>query len=133
MRTSLKILLIASTIALPLAAFAAEPDTMPKNAVMMQKGMQAESGQMMEGKAMGDMPGKMDAMMKDMQGMMQMMKDPEMKARMQKMHDQMGDMMKNMDMTKCGMMGDNKDMKDMGKDTSPAPDAVDHEAHHPKQ
>ncbi len=77
----------------------------------------------------------MGEMKSDMQGMMQMMSDPGMKERMQKMHDKMGSMMQQMaDMHKsmhgmmmdCGSMGGNKSSE---KPVEVSPE--DHEAHHP--
>lgn len=88
--------------------------------------------------SMGNMPcpmmDNMGEMMGDMNSMMQMMSDPAMKERMQKMHDGMGAMMKQMsDMhnnSGGGMMcGDMKEQASEDKPAVVSPE--DHEAHHP--
>ncbi|HKQ46029.1 MAG TPA: hypothetical protein VJS47_11605 [Rhizomicrobium sp.] len=69
----------------------------------------------------------MGAMMTDMSAMMKDIHDPAIKARMQKMHEQMATMMANMHGMHGGMMRGSPD----SAPAAAAPD--DHGAHHPKQ
>jgi hypothetical protein len=82
----------------------------------------------------GTMQKDMGAMMAEMSAMMNSTSDPSMKARMQKMHDQMAGMLANMQKMHSGMGGmmtpggQNSDCT-----TSVAPSAApeDHAEHHP--
>ncbi|HJS46149.1 MAG TPA: hypothetical protein VJ753_07085 [Rhizomicrobium sp.] len=78
------------------------------------------------------MMGDVAAIHQDMGAMMKDIHDPAMKARMQKMHEQMATMMAGMHGMHGGMMGGG--MMRGSPDSAPvaaAPD--DHAAHHPKQ
>jgi hypothetical protein len=87
------------------------------------------------GKAqMGDMQKSMGALLGDSESIMKMMKDPAQLARMQKMHDQMGAMMVNMQKMNgmSGMMGGGMMGGSMMRSGKPAtPPADDHGARHP--
>ena len=82
----------------------------------------------------GSMKNDMSAMMTDMGAMMNSTSDPTMKARMQKMHDQMAGMMANMQKMSSGMGGT---MRQGGQNSGSAPSVPpsattkDHVAHHP--
>ena len=124
---------VVSALALPVAAFA-ETDTTPKT----DTSQKAPAG--MNCPMMGDtgaMQKDMGAMMKDMSAMMSSTTDPSMKGRMQKMHDQMGAMMGNMQKMGGGMMGGG--MMQGGQNSGSAPSTTppassdDHNAHHPAQ
>lgn len=76
----------------------------------------------------------MSAMMGDMDSMMKEAKDPAMKTRMQKMHEQMATMMTSMRRMGGGMMG--RDMMGMmhgEPDVTPPAKPDDHAAHHSGQ
>src|SRR4029079_17607535 len=89
---------ISAILASPVAAYG--DDVAPKAESSAAPGMNCPMmGTMMGG--MGDMQKNMGAMAKEMSAMMSGTNDPSMKERMQKMHDQMVDMMSNMG----GMMG----------------------------
>lgn len=79
---------------------------------------------------MSSMHKDMSAMMTDMGAMMNSTNDPSMKARMQKMHDQMAGMMANMQNMGGKMM---QGRQNSGSTSSVAPSAApeDHAAHHP--
>ena len=62
----------------------------------------------------------MGAMMKDMSAMMSSTTDPSMKERMQKMHDQMGAMMGNMQKMGGGMMGGGMMQGGQNSDSAPS-------------
>lgn len=96
MKTTIKTLLIASAFILPISAAYAGHDGKP---AAKMEGMQMMCKPDMKcpmGDQMGDMQTRMDTMMSGMQGMGEQMKDPAMKEKMQKMHKDMGDMMKHM-------------------------------------
>ena len=127
----------ASSVPTPTPAPAAPNAGMPAGGMnhnMMGQGpgdsgmncpMMAGSGSMMNG---------MSAMMTDMRTMMKRTSDPAMKAKMQKMHDQMAGMMANMQKMSGGMSGMMKQGGQMsGSTPSLAPSAApkDHAAHHP--
>ena len=132
--------------ALTLASLLALAITFPGGA-SAQSEAATKAGTGMHCPMMGDMSAMqkdMGAMMSDMDGMMKGMSDPSLKARMQKMHDQMAAMMTNMKNMNggMGMMGGNMmggKMKQGGETPSPAPSAAppasskDHQAHHPKE
>lgn len=83
---------------------------------------------------MGDMQQSMGNMMGDMNSMMQMMSDPSMKERMQKMHENMGAMMQQMTDMQKGMGGMMmQGGKTDGKKENAAPTAApeDKDPHHP--
>ena len=98
----------------------AHADTKPASGVNCP--MMGEAASMQ--KSMGGMMTDMSAMMKDTS-------DPALKARMQKMHEQMAAMMTNMRKTDGMMTGGMM----QGKPDAVAPPAKpdDHAAHHPKQ
>lgn len=96
---------------------------------------------------MGDMQKNMGTMVKEMSAMMSNAADPSMRERMQKMHDQMVDMMSDMGgmmgggMMGKGMMGRGMMGKGMMQDnqqgetdtTPPTPSVDEHKSHHPDQ
>jgi len=75
--------------------------------------------------SMGSMQKNMGDMMGDMNSMMQMMSDPAVKERMQKMHENMGAMMQQMTVMQKGMMQDGKTKSEKAND-APAAAADDH-------
>lgn len=137
MKTTLKTLLIASALILPMSAAYAAHDG---KAAPKMEGMQMMCKPDMKcpmGDQMGDMQTRMDTMMSGMQGMMEQMKDPAMKEKMQQTHKDMGAMMQHMQQMHeqmgqmpC-MMGDKGSMDNAAKPAA-ASDA-DHKAHHPAQ
>lgn len=126
-----RIITIAATvisIGLPASVHAAEHAASPP-AVMAEKPAGQPSMGGMNCPMMGDMQKNMGSMMGNMNSMMQMMSDPVMRERMQKMHEEMGAMMQMMtDMHKRtgGIMWDEKTK---AKDAPTAPVASD--PHHP--
>lgn len=82
---------------------------------------------------MGGMQSNMGKMATEMNAMIGRMQDPSMKEHMQKMHDQMVDMMSNMGGMKGGAMMGGQTPPKNGAST-PSPDLPDeHKAHHPEQ
>ena len=126
---------ITAVLALPVVAEVATP-----NANLAPTNMSCPMmGAMMGG--MGDMQKNMGAMAKEMSAMMSGTNDPSMKERMQKMHDQMVDMMSNMGgmmgraMIGGGMMGGQMMQGTPKSDTDTmTPNSTDeHKSHHPDQ
>jgi len=116
--------LTSALLALPGLAYA---ETKP--AASMNCPMMGDTASLQKG--MGGMMTDMDAMMKDAG-------DPAMKARMQKMHEQMAAMMTSMQGMHGGMMGGGMmgggGMQAKPREAAPIPPAApdDHAAHHPK-
>jgi predicted alpha/beta hydrolase family esterase len=86
--------------------------------------------------AMGGMQRDMSAMMTDMSTMMNSTNDPSMKARMQKMRDQMAGMMTNMQKMggmMCGAMMEGGPNAGSIPSVAPPTAPEDHKGHHPNQ
>lgn len=119
---------IIAALSLPVAVHANEP-------VAPSQPAQEKPMEGMNCPLMGSMQKNMGMMMGDMDGMMQMMSDPVMKERMQKMHANMGAMMQQMMGMQKGMGGmmmqggktDDKPVNDAP--AAAAPEAND--PHHP--
>ena len=94
MKKLMEICVVSVMLALPVAAYA-QTDPTPNSPVGKDCPM-ADAGAMQK---------DMGAMMKDMDDMMSGASDPDMKARMHKMHDQMGAMMSRMQKMGGGMGG----------------------------
>lgn len=122
---------IVLALSLPVSAHANDP--VAPSQPTQQKPMENMNCPMMGN--MGSMQKNMGSMIGDMDSMMQMMSDPAMKERMQKMHEQMGAMMQQMTDMQKGMGGimmqvgkmDDKKANDAPAATAPE----DHKAHHP--
>ncbi|GER08859.1 hypothetical protein GCM10007972_27830 [Iodidimonas muriae] len=97
MKTTLRTLLLATALILPVSAYAGHHESGSDEHKMekMQMCMQGEKCPMAD--QMGDMHSKMESMMSDMKDMTEHMKDPAMKEKMQKMHGDMGGMMEHME------------------------------------
>ena len=127
MKTLIKTCLLSAMLTLPVNVYA-QSDVPAKNASGMNCPMTAQTA---------DMQKNMNAMMTDMGAMMNSTGDLSMKARMEKMHEQMSAMMVNMHKMGGGMTGGAMPQggKDMGRAPSATPPAAPegHEAHHPNQ
>ena len=120
MKNLLKLCLLSAVLLLPNFAYA-QTDAAPKSTTSMNCPMAGN---------MSGMRQNMGAMMTDMGTMMKNTTDPSMKARMQKMHDQMGTMMTQMQQMGGGMMGGN--MMQGGQNAPAKPPATpdNHASHH---
>ena len=118
-----KLCLFSALLALPSYAQSAEAQKATPNCPM--------TGTIQ--KNMGAMQSDMGVMMQNMNMMMASAGDPAMKARMQKMHDQMGMMMTGMQKMNGGIMGGGMMQNGKAPDSAPsgASKPEDHAAHHP--
>lgn len=124
MRNAIRACLLSAMLVLPAYALTG---TDQKSASGMHCPMMAGSGDMQKG---------MNGMMTEMRAVMDNINDPALKTRMQKMHDQMGAMMVNMQKMSGCMIGAMMQGKPKAADPAPAAPAIptaaeDHEAHHP--
>ena len=117
-----KICLLSAILAFPASGYA-QTDTAPKSSNGMNCPMTAD---------MGAMQKNMGGMMADMSAMTTGMRDPSMKARMEKMHDQMTAMMVNMQKMGGSAMPRGQTPGSAALATPPA-SPEEHDAHHPAQ
>lgn len=121
MNALLKACSIAALVTFSMAAYAEDAAKKNETAPTPQMGMNCPM--------MGDMQKNMGAMMKDMSAMISTTSDPALKAKMQKMHEQMSTMME------CSMMGSSSPKAEQKPENAPKPPVSpqDHKSHHPQQ